>query len=208
MSYPCSKDVREGGQRVWIADMMQVTHFQWSQPCLELRTASLRHPGDTAREGQPMALWLFFLWPGPALIPQQTEGNTRTTGRSRGSGRAHGSPGLQLPGGADSSTPACLAASTLLWRTLASWFWSILNRLMLTLLYTFVHWLRMNNVNTLVISVLFVLSINAVVTIRLSLLWLNHCYCFHVDYLKNNKIFIFLVILYWKFRTACHMIQL
>lgn len=53
----------------------------------------------------------------PCLIPQQTKGNTRTTGRNRGRGRTHGSPGVQLPGGADSSTPACLAASTLLWKT-------------------------------------------------------------------------------------------
>lgn len=186
---------------------MQIPHCQWSQPCLGLGAASLHRPGDTACEGC-VALRLFFFWAGPALIRQWIQGNTRTTSRNRGRWRVHGSPGVQLPRGADSSTPACLAASTQLWRTLASWFWSILNRLMLTLLYTSVHWLRMNNVNTLVVSVLFVLSINAVVTIWLSLLWLNHCYCFHVDYLKNNKIVTFLVILYWKFRPACHMIKL
>lgn len=155
------------------------------------------HPCTTHRGhskwGLAHALQLLFLQAGPGWYPnkqRETPEPQAETGEWPMAAQEYSC----LEGQTAALQPAWQQA--LCFGRLASRFWSILNRLMLTLLYTFVYWLRMNNVNILVISVVFVLSINAVVTIRLSLLWLNHCYCFHVDYLKNNKIVTFLVILY------------
>lgn len=196
MSYPWSKEVREGGERVWIADT-HAGHTPSVEPALPGAWDCIPSPPKGhSKWGPAHSTATPFPSSRPFFGSPANRGKHQNHRQKQGKRKGPWEPRSKtLPAGANSSTPACLAASTLLWRTLASWFWSILNRLMLTLLYTFVHWLRMNNVNVLVISVIFVLSINAAVTIRLSLLWLNHCYCFHVDCLKNNKIVTFLVIL-------------